>query len=462
MDWWRARTWQEQGAALLAVAAALVATAAALVFLLSDGDGTRAAEPQPTAAAEPSPSPSASPSSTAAPTPVRFAGILDGTPMSEVEWEARRGLLPLAVMIDNSPQALPQAGLAQADVVYEAFVEGGITRFMAVFWRQDPPLVAPVRSARTPFVVWASELGALYAHAGGAETANDANAIGQIYEWGVFDLEAFAPPASDAFFRMDDREAPHNLAAKGTDLRAAAGELGYQGPSTLQPWPFKADGGTGRYPTVAAFEVDFSGRRDAESVIQWYWDGITASWLRFQDGGPARDAETGRQLSFRNVVVMRAPHDVVDDAGHVLYEQFGQGEATVFLDGRAISATWRKKDRTDRTRFYDADGQEVAFNRGPIFIEVVGPESLLFTAATPDGLEALPPYEPPPPGPADEPTPTLPPPSPTRKPSPTGTRTPARTASPATPGPGVTPTPPTTVAPTKPVATKTPASATPR
>jgi hypothetical protein len=454
VDWWRARTWQEQAAALLLVAAALAATAAALVFLLRDGGGSRAAEPQPTAAAEPSLTPTVSP--TPAPTPVRFAGILDGTPMSEAEWEARRGLLPLAVMVDNSPQGLPQAGLAQADLVYEAFVEGGITRFMAVFWRQDPSLVAPVRSARTPFLVWASELGALFAHAGGAETANDANAIGQIYEWGLLDLEAFAPPASDAFFRMDDREAPHNLAAKGVDLRTAAAALGYQGPPTLQPWPFKADGGTGQAPSVGAFEVDFSGRRDAAGVIQWYWDGLTGSWLRFQAGGPARDAGTGRQLSFRNVVVMRAPHEVVDDSGHVLYEQFGQGEATVFLDGRAIAATWQKKDRTDRTRFYDAGGQEVAFNRGPIFIEVVGPESLLFTAATPDGLEALPPYEPPPPGPADEPTPTLPPPSPTRKPSPMGTRTPARTAS---PGPGLTPTPPT---PTKSVATKPVATATPR
>ena len=85
-----------------------------------------------------------SPTPTASPTPVRFAGLLDGAWMTEAEWNARKDLRPVAVMIDNNESAYPQSGLDRADLVYEAFVEGGITRFMAVYWSQEAEYVEPV------------------------------------------------------------------------------------------------------------------------------------------------------------------------------------------------------------------------------------------------------------------------------------------------------------------------------
>ena len=160
------------------------------------------------------------PADTPSPTPTPFAhfGILDGAGMTEDEWQARKDLLPLAVMFDNSEQAFPQDGLGSADVIYEAFVEGGITRLMAVYWRRDAEYLEPIRSARTPFVVWAAELGALYAHAGGASTDNEADALGQIARWGVRDLNAFGPIA-DEFYRDTGREGPHDLASS-TDRKS--------------------------------------------------------------------------------------------------------------------------------------------------------------------------------------------------------------------------------------------------
>lgn len=98
----------------------------------------------------------------ASPTPIKHAGILDGVAMSDQEWAERKDLLPLAVMVDNTTGAYPHTGLDTADLVYEALVEGGITRLMAVDRRLEAAKILPVRSARTPFVIWASELGALY------------------------------------------------------------------------------------------------------------------------------------------------------------------------------------------------------------------------------------------------------------------------------------------------------------
>ncbi len=102
-------------------------------------------------------------------------------------WEKRR---PLGVMIENSKVSRPQSGISAADVVYEALAEGGIPRFLAVYYCQSTEYVGPVRSARTYFLDWISEYGSspLYAHVGGANTPGPANALGQILEYEINEL----------------------------------------------------------------------------------------------------------------------------------------------------------------------------------------------------------------------------------------------------------------------------------
>ncbi len=386
--------------------------------------------------------------------------------MSEAEWEARKDLLPIAVMIDNSPSAMPHSGLDRADLVYEAFVEGTITRFMAVYWRQEAPFIEPVRSARTPFVVWVSEIDVLYAYAGGAETSNEANAVGQIAEWGIRGLSAFGSGAEGAYHRDAARYAPHNLVLDTQKLRGIAATLGHKGPPRVEPWLFKDDGeGTSSRPAAAGIEVNFRERRVAWQLVQWHWDPATNSYLRFQAGGPHADAQSKEQLRFKNIVVMQTTWEVVDASAHVLLGQIGEGPATVFLDGKAIEGKWKKADRTARTRFYDAAGSEIAFNRGPIFIEVVGPESLVTVAAEVSGLPPIPPYEPPPqytPEPEETgtaaPTETPTPPggaSPSASPSGTASASPSATgtsgsSTPGTASPSASGTPGTTTPPASP------------
>jgi hypothetical protein len=358
---------------------------------------------------------------------VRFPGLINGAAMSEEDWTARKDLLPVAIMIDNSPDAFPHEGLDKADLIYEAFVEGGITRLMAVYWSKEADVVEPVRSARTPFVIWADELGALYGHAGEADTDNGANAAGQLSEWHIFDENAFFGASENAYYRDDQRYAPHNLATSTTALRAAAAEMGYEGPPTVASWPFKADGeGTSAAPATHGIQIQFGQSQYTWQIVQYRWDAANRTWLRFQGGGPDIDAKSGKQLSFKDVIVMEAGASVVDDVGHVLLDQFGSGPASVFLDGKEIKGTWNKADRKDRTRFYDEQGNEIALDRGPIFIEVVGPESKVLSVADAADLPPLPAYVPPPPSPSsdDEDQPTA---------TPTGSAT-------ATPNSSATPT----------------------
>ena len=358
--------------------------------------------------------------------------------MTDAEWAARSKLLPLAVMFDNTSNANPHSGLDRADLVYQAFVEGGITRLMAVYWRQEAGRLEPIRSARTPFVVWASELGALYSHAGGAETDNDANAIGQIHEWGVPDLNAFSPGSNTAYFRDDERYAPYDLTTSTEALRKVAGDLGFGGTPSVSPWLFRDPGA--KVPAgkpAGGIEVDFQGHLYSWQYIQWKWDPATKRYLRFQFGGPEVDAVSGDQLAFATVIVMTAPDHVADENGHVLYDQFGTGPATVFTGGQAYEGTWEKKDREARTRFYDGAGEEISFERGPIFIEVLSTQSSFSFMATADSLPDLPEYVPPPPSPPEPEEPTATPTS-TSKPG-TATASPSKTPTPSV-SPSGTPT----------------------
>ncbi|HXU23507.1 MAG TPA: DUF3048 C-terminal domain-containing protein, partial [Tepidiformaceae bacterium] len=189
---------------------------------------------------------------------------------------------------------------------------------------------------------------------------------------------------------------------------------------------------------AGGIDIDFEGNRYAGQVVQWKWDAATNSYLRFEFGGPHIDARTGQQLHFTNVIVMTAPATVVDSSGHVLIDQIGSGPATVFFDGQAITGTWKKADRTARTRFYDAKGNEIALERGPTFIEVIGLQSTLTVTASAAALPPMPQYVPPPPSAPSEPDDTAPPPPtlpPLETPGSGSSATPSATGTPGgTPG----------------------------
>ena len=306
-------------------------------------------------------------------TPPLTAGLLAGRPV-ETANSAPASRRPIAVMIDNNIAALPQTGLDRADVVIEALVEGGITRFLAVYHSQEAGRLGPVRSARTPFLHWALEYDALFAHVGSSEETGDANAGLQIEEWKVADLDYQGKrPVSEAFSRDRGREAPHNVYTSTANLRKAAEGRSYNRAPRFQPWTFetKALPASASRPAAQRLVVGFGSL--SPYSVRWEWDANARAYLRSEYGAPHLDGATGKQLAASNVVVQYARSYVADGVGHVLVDNVGQGRAQVFMDGVAIEAMWRKADNASRTRFYSQTGIELAFRPGATWIEVVDP-----------------------------------------------------------------------------------------
>jgi hypothetical protein len=318
-------------------------------------------------------------------------------------WQQRR---PLAVMIENSPDARPQSGLTKADIVYEAMAEGGVTRFAALFYcdvqAQDTTL-APVRSAREYF--WQLISGynnPLYVHVGGANTPGPADALGHIADagWnGQQDMNQFSigyPTFVRDYNRTgkDDLATEHTMVTSTEKLWVVAAKRGWTNLSPVKTtktttkkaaspapttgadwkdgytsWDFQDD--QPNQGTVSKISFDFWDGFDAYAV-RWEYDASTNSYKRFLANEPHIDLNNNQQIQAKNAVILFAEEKgPIDEKKHMLYTVTGTGDALVFQNGAVVKAKWAKKDRESQMTFTDEKGKPVKFVRGLTWISMV-------------------------------------------------------------------------------------------
>lgn len=309
------------------------------------------------------------------------------TKAAKDNWEKRR---PLAVMIENHTDARPQSGLSSADIVYEAVAEGGITRFMAVFYCNLADVqVGPVRSARTYFLDWLSEYDALYAHVGGANSAGPADALGQIIKYGIKDLNQFS--IGFPTFWRDYQRLGHTVATEHTMYSTTqklweigakrdwtnVDENGEKWNSSFNPWKLKDDapaGTSGGGSSAGKIGVDFwQGYSDYS--VAWAYDGGCNCYKRSNGGTPHIDFNSKQQLTAKNIVIQFERESRANDGYegnlHLLYKTTGSGKALFFQDGKVTEGKWSKDSRLARTVYTNSQGKEIEFNRGVIWIQTV-------------------------------------------------------------------------------------------
>jgi hypothetical protein len=271
--------------------------------------------------------------------------------------EAPDGVVPdrpaLAVKVENLAEARPQAGLQQADLVYEEPVEGGITRFIVVFHCDGVNRVGPVRSARTtdPDVL-AQFASPILAYSGAAP-----HVVNQVEAAPLVPLDETDGGA--AYVRDDTRYSPHNLYADTGSLYRTA-RAGHEAPAPVFVYADELANPARRTTSV---HLPFSTYSD----VFWTWDRKAGGWLRAHGTEPHVD-EAGERVSAANVVVQVVDMTMAGISPNV--DLTGTGRAYVFRDGRMIIGRWERKSLEDVTTFVAKDGTEIALAPGRTWVEL--------------------------------------------------------------------------------------------
>ncbi len=290
---------------------------------------------------------------------------INGKLFTKEEMEKLKGRRPVAVMVNYHAEARPTSNLPQADLVYEALVEGNITRLLAIYWSKEPNKVGPIRSARQYYLEWLSEYDPLFIYDGFAASADPrVNAGGNISSYGIKSIYTVGA------WRVNDRFAPHNEYSSIVKAWEYADKQGWNSFPEIEAWKFKSDAPENERADRFKAKVSISATDTYNS--HWEYDKATNLYLRNIAGIPDTDLETKQQISAKNVVIQEVKIEgPVDQYNRLIITTIGSGNAAILQDGKVIYGKWEKKDRTSRTKFYDASNNEVQFNRGAIWISAV-------------------------------------------------------------------------------------------
>lgn len=285
---------------------------------------------------------------------------LDGVCLAAGETEK----YPVAVMIDNKEEAWPWSGLSYAGLVYEAPVEGGITRFLAVYTTdKNIEKIGPVRSARPYYLDWTEELGAILAHVGGSPAA--LNLIQGSEKFRSLDLDEYRW-GGIYFWRSRDRIAPHNTYTSSELLDKAREEKKKDKPE-FKEWEFKSDAFSSERGDVEEIKIKLSIYPQYDAI--WEYDKDKNEYRRKVLGKYAKD-EDGRMILAKNIAVLATDIEIIDAISRRDITTMGSGDALIFQDGKKIEARWEKQSADARVFFFDLNGNEIKFNRGTSWVEV--------------------------------------------------------------------------------------------
>ena len=284
------------------------------------------------------------------------------TTLPEVkEKESPFGSRPLSIMVENSEGARPQSGLDKANIVYEVLAEGGITRFLAIYYDQDTEEVGPVRSARPYFVSKSLEHQAIYVHVGGSEEAYNF-----IKEENIDDINEFVD--FQPFWRAQDRMPPHNLYTSTTKLRKEANKLGYIEMIKKQEYQFEIDRNerlTGRETNSIVIPYNNTYK------VSYRYQPNSTRYLRFMNDEPHIDARTKEQLAADNIIIQFADTKIIDKEGRLAVDFIGKGKGLLFFKGNSEEIIWEKQDLQSRTIFMYKEGNRIALTPGSVWIQIV-------------------------------------------------------------------------------------------
>ena len=272
---------------------------------------------------------------------------------------------PIAVMIDNNINAMPQAGLLEADIIYEIIVEGGESRLMLILQNKDLDKIGPIRSARHYFLDYALENDAIYVHYGWSPQAQaDITSLGVDNINGIYESE-------DSFWRVDDKYAPHNAVTSTKNILEIADRKGYRVDKEKE--------------NVLNYVVDEVNLEDGEiantvtipyssgNVVKYEYDEDLKEYVRYSRGEKQVDWDTEKTVTTKNIIIEKARNTTLNDGsgkGRQTLDNIKELDGYYITNGKAIKITCDKTTRSGQTVYKDLDGNEIDVNDGKTFIQI--------------------------------------------------------------------------------------------
>ncbi len=280
---------------------------------------------------------------------------------------------PLAVKLSNSPPywTRPQAGLNDADLIFEHTTESNITRFTAIFYGKNPPQVGPIRSARLIDL----ELPAMY-DAGFAFSGASAG-VGQRLASTDFRPRIVYSTEPGYFRTGEDKPFEHTLYGRLERFRQVLEGRGQNIPPTFSAInTFSSLPPAGGQPATN-IQLDYDWTK-----IDWQYDAEIGRYRRWADGVEHQDGNTGEQVTVSNIIVLFPAH--VEDVNiceeirdgvcahlSVQIQLWGQGSAVVFRDGQRYDVIWKRINRTDSLIFSDLNGNPFPLQIGNSWVQIM-------------------------------------------------------------------------------------------
>ena len=275
---------------------------------------------------------------------------------------------PFAVMLNNLKPACPQAGIANAGVVYEAPVEGGITRLMGVFEDYDNlEKIVSVRSCRDYYIFYASGFNAIYTHYG-----QSAYALPFLELPEVNNLSGLAGYGDQVFYRTTDRKSPHNAYTSFEGIQKGIEINGYSQEYAEDYLPGYAFCGVDD-------EVELPGTQEASIVKPGYF--LNEPWFeynpedklyyRFQYGDKQIDELTGEQIAYKNIILQYSSWRKYDENGYLNIDVDEPNVGKYIVNGKAIDITWKKHTPWGATFYYDTAGNQITMDTGKTWVCII-------------------------------------------------------------------------------------------